>query len=148
MATFTVDTRIDAPVDAVWRVLADIGSIASWNPGVVESRVTSDAAEGVGSSRRCELGGRNYLDEDVVEWRPNEAITFRIVASNMPFASADVAFALRSDGGATAVSVSPEYTLKFGPIGRLMDAVMVRRMYRNGMVEMLAGLKDRVETAA
>jgi hypothetical protein len=129
-------------------VLADIGSIHAWNPGVVESHVTSDVSDGVGSSRRCELGGKNYLDEDVVEWRPNEGITFRIVASNMPFSSADIAFRLRSQGGGTLVSVSPDYTLKYGPIGRVMDAVVVRRMYRKGMVDMLAGLKERVEAAA
>ena len=66
MATFTVDTHVDGSVEAIWEVLADIGSIGAWNPGVVDSRVTSDLSEGVGSSRRCELGGKNFLDEEVV----------------------------------------------------------------------------------
>ncbi|MBT3271237.1 SRPBCC family protein [Candidatus Poribacteria bacterium] len=147
MATFSTEAQIDAAPAAVWDVLADIGSIHAWNPGVVDSRVTSDVEAGVGSSRHCDLGGRNYLDEDVVEWEPNEAITFRIVGSNMPFATADIAFRLRSQGDTTTVTVSPDYTLKFGPLGRLMDAVMVRRMYRKGMEQMLAGLKAHVEAA-
>ena len=148
MATFTAETRIAAPPEAVWDVLADIGAIHTWNPGVVDSRVTSQSGEGVGASRHCDLGGKNYLDEDVVEWSPNEGITFRIVGSNMPFDRADIAFRLHPDGSGTRVTVSPDYAMKFGPLGKLMDALMVRRMYRKGMGELLDGLREHVESAA
>ena len=148
MATFTSEARIQAPAEAVWDVLADIGAIHTWNPGVQDSHVTSESGEGVGASRHCDLGGKSYLNEDVVEWSPNEAITFRIVSSNMPFARADIAFCLHPDGGGTRVTVSPDYAMKFGPLGWMMDALMVRRMYRKGMAQLLDGLRDHVESAA
>ena len=39
-----------------------------------------------------------------------------------------------------------EYELKFGPIGRLMDAVMVRKKWDAGIKRFFAGLKRYVET--
>ena len=39
-----------------------------------------------------------------------------------------------------------DYKLKFGPVGALLDAVFVGRQARNGMAELLGGLKEYVET--
>ena len=68
MSTFATETKINAPVSEVWAALADIGGIYRWNPGVQGSHVTTEQAEGVGACRRCDLGGKNYLDEKVVKW--------------------------------------------------------------------------------
>ena len=68
MGSFKRSIGINAPVASVWEVLADIGSIADWNPGVVRLYVTGDRAGEVGAARHCDLGGKNYLDEEVVEW--------------------------------------------------------------------------------
>lgn len=146
MTTFTTSTTIDAPRDRVWAALADIGSISVWNPGVLDSRTTSEEATGLGASRHCDLGGRNYLDEQVVRFEDGEAITMRIVDSNLPFEHADIHFTLDSNGAGTRVTVAPEYRLKFGPIGRLMDRLVVRRTYEKGMKSLLRGLKRHLES--
>ena len=145
MATFTVSTVIDAPGYQVWATLADIGSISRWNPGVTDSHLTSDADSCLGATRHCDLGDRNYLDEEVVEFVAGEALTMRITRTNLPFQHADIRFRLKAQGAATRVSVSPEYRIKFGPIGTLMDRVMVRRTYEKGMRGLLRGLKQHVE---
>jgi hypothetical protein len=127
-------------------VLADIGDIHRWNPGVVNSQLTTDSATGVGACRHCDLGGVNYLDEEVVEWEVGKRLTMRIVGTNLPFMTADIRFALRAADGATVVTLSPEYTLKFGPLGRLLDLLYVRRTYLKGMNDLLEGLKHYVES--
>jgi ligand-binding SRPBCC domain-containing protein len=38
------------------------------------------------------------------------------------------------------------HRLKFGLLGTLLDAVFVRSQYRKGMINLLKGLKQRVET--
>jgi hypothetical protein len=43
------------------------------------------------------------------------------------------------------LAVSPVYSLKFGPLGALMDRLMVRRSYAKGMEDLLIGLKSAVE---
>ncbi len=145
MANFTVTTTIEAPTDRVWAALADIGSISVWNPGVRESHLTSDVDAALGATRHCDLGGRNYLDEEVVEFIAGEALTMRITKTNLPFRQADIRFRLEPQGTATRVSVSPEYQMKLGPLGRLMDRLMVRRTYEKGMRALLRGLKNHVE---
>jgi uncharacterized protein YndB with AHSA1/START domain len=107
MATFSETIFIDAPRSAVWAALADIGRIHAWNPGVVDSRKTTPGEDGPGARRRCELGGRSYLDEEVVEWAPEGVLTMRITATNLPFEAADVRFTLEGQGSRTRVTVSP-----------------------------------------
>lgn len=61
-------------------------------------------------------------------------------------ALADIRFYLREeDDGKTAVTCSPDYTLKYGPVGSLMDKLMVHNTYRKGMESLLRGLKQYVE---
>ena len=146
MGTFTEQITIEAPTTAVWNALADIGSIHKWNPEVVHSHTTTSGETGLGSGRRCDLGGKNYLDEKVVEWVPETGLTMRITATNLPFSTAEIRFTLEDRGQETSVTVAPEYALKFGVLGTLLDAVFVRSQYRRGMVSLLKGLKRHVES--
>lgn len=145
MRGFETTITIRASREAVWQVLADIGAIDRWNPGVRRSFVTTGQADGPGAGRHCDLGGRGYLVEEVVEWVPGECLTMRIVDTNLPFRSADIRFTLEADGGRTRVTVAPLYALRFGLLGRLMDLLFFRRAYRRGMRALLMGLKEYVE---
>jgi uncharacterized protein YndB with AHSA1/START domain len=146
MSTFTERTTIDAPRQDVWAALADIGNIATWNPGLIASHRTNDI-DGVGGARHCDISTKHSLTERVVEFEPGTAITFRITDSTLPFTTADIAFTLTDSRQQprTEVTVSPTYTLKYGPIGRFLDTVAVRRKYRAGMRELLEGLKCDLE---
>ncbi len=145
MSTFVEQISIAAPQHLVWKVLADIGSIHKWNPGVVDSHMTTVGEVGNGAGRRCELGGKIYLDERIVEWEPEKALTMRIVKTNLPFQVADIRFTLEEQGEQTLVTVAPQYRLKFGIVGALLDMVFVRAQYRKGMVNLLRGLKQYIE---
>ncbi len=145
MSSFAIGTKINAPIEHVWQVLADIGNIYQWNPGVIESYCTTEQIAGVGASRFCNLGSNNYLDEKVVEWEDKQCLTIRIVGTNLPFNTADIRFTLQPDNEATVVTVSPDYELKFGILGSLLDYFYVRHSYMKGMKALLAGLKQHVE---
>jgi uncharacterized protein YndB with AHSA1/START domain len=145
MATFAVEITIDTPVREVWQALSDIGNIHRWNPGVVESYLTGEQTEGIGARRTCDLGQNNFLDEEVVAWIVNEQLTMRVVDTNLAFNYADIRFTLVPERQTTRVIVSPDYQLKYGLLGRLLDAVFVRRTYRKGLRSLLAGLKQYVE---
>jgi uncharacterized protein YndB with AHSA1/START domain len=148
MSTFSERITIDAPRHAVWAALADIGTIATWNPGLVGSYRTNDT-DGLGGARHCDLSAKHSLDEEVVEFAPATAITFRITDSTLPFTTADIAFTLADSQQhtGTEVTVSPTYTLGYGPIGRILDIVAVRRSYRAGMRGLLEGLRHHVSEA-
>jgi uncharacterized protein YndB with AHSA1/START domain len=145
MSEFSTSIGINAPSDRVWAALADIGNIYLWNPGVRASHLTSDEKLGVDTSRFCDLGRGNYLDEMVVKWDAGKALTMRVTGTNLPFKAVDIRFTLEPNGDSTIVTVSPQYTLKFGLLGKIFDRVYVQRSYRNGMENLLAGLKEFVE---
>ena len=145
MTSFEQHITIDAPLATVWAVLADIGSISVWNPGVEASHTTNETL-GLGGTRHCDLKGNSFLKEEVVKFEPEQALTMRITDSNMPFKYADIRFTLASTDGQTTVSVSPEYELKYGVIGTLMDKLMVYNMYKKGMAALLKGLKRHAES--
>jgi uncharacterized protein YndB with AHSA1/START domain len=144
---FTERTTIDAPRHAVWAALADIGTIATWNPGLTRSHRTNDI-DGLGGTRHCDISTKHSLTEQVVTFEPLTAITFRITDSTLPFKTADIAFTLTESQqpARTEVTVSPTYTLSYGPIGQILDTLTVRRAYQAGMRKLLDGLNCHVES--
>ena len=145
MGEFEEQVTIAAPPEKVWDALADIGNIYVWNPGVVHSEQTTPEDVGMGACRRCNVGGKKYLLEEVVEFERPSKLTMRITETNLPFKSADIRFWLEPKGDETQVTVSPIYLLKFGPFGQFLDWVMVRAVYRKGMRDLLHGLKKFIE---
>ena len=163
MGEFSVSRVIQAPIHDVWSRLADdIGTISQWNPGVKDSYTTNDIKYGMGATRHCDLlGNSNAVEEEVVKFdEHNHAITFRITETNLPFVTADIRFTLLEEAvvksgssrhdktTTTQVTVSPIYKLKYGVIGRFLDAVVIRNTYRRGMENLLVGLQQDLETKA
>jgi uncharacterized protein YndB with AHSA1/START domain len=145
MSTFIESTIINAPRDKVWAALADIGTIADWNPGLQNSKVTN-SVQGLGATRHCVIDARQNLDEEVVQFEEGKEIAFRITKSSMPFARADIRFRLADSATGTKVEVSPDYQVKYGVLGSVLDLVLVKRMYAKGMRGLLSGLKLDLES--
>jgi len=145
MGEFEEQIIVSASPEKVWDVLADIGNIYLWNPGVVQSKLTTPGEVSVGARRLCNLGGKNYLDEEVIEFDKPHKLTMRINDANLPFKTAEIRFTVEPQGEKTIVKVSPKYQLKFGWLGRVLDTVIVRSQYRKGMQDLLRGLKKYVE---
>lgn len=146
MTTISASTRINAPKARVWEVLADLGGISKWNPGVARSYYTSEQTRGDGASRHCDLQPRGWLEERAFDWREGEGYTIDVYDSDLPLERNRVRFTLSENGEATTVTVTADYKLKFGPLGALLDAVYGRRQFRRGFEGLLAGLKYHVET--
>lgn len=151
MPRFSQSIKINAPRHKVWDSLADLGSIYKWNPGVSKSFSTSQATSGEGAMRHCDLQtptGKKlgYLKEKAFDWREGEGFKIDVFESNLPIKSNFIQFAIRADGDGTIVTVSPDYVIKYGPLGALLDILMLRRQFKKSMDRLLAGLKYYVET--
>jgi uncharacterized protein YndB with AHSA1/START domain len=111
MARFSERTIIEAPREQVWEVLAEIGSIERWNPGVKRSYATSAEPGGEGATRQCDLQRANgkpaaQLEERAFDWRELEGFRIEITESSLPFSSAVVSFSPADAGSGTTVAVS------------------------------------------
>jgi hypothetical protein len=130
----------------VWAVLAELGALDEYDPGVKRSEVVSPIGEGSGAVRRCELRAGGWLQERVTDWEPGRSLAFELSECSLPVKSLRYRYTLEPDERGTLVSQRMEYRLKFGPIGKLMDALMVRRKWDAGIKTFFVGLKGRVES--
>lgn len=146
MTVLESSVRIDAPPAEVWSVLASLDALHRYDPGILRSEIVSPEKEGLGSARRCDLAPGGWFKERVTEWRPHLALSFELYECTLPVRSLKHSYTLVPDGGGTIVKQRMEYLLKFGPLGRLLDAVVVRRKWTAGIRGFFAGLKRYVDS--
>ena len=138
--------RIGAPPEKVWSVLSTLDALDRYDPGVTKSEVVTPTREGPGSARGCDLAPGGWFKEKVADWDPNQSLSFELFECTLPVRRLKHSYTLTRDGSGTLVRQTMEYELKFGLIGKLMDAMMVRKKWDAGVKGFFAGLKDYVET--
>ena len=107
---------------------------------------TSENDQGDGATRHCDLTQGGYLKERALDWHEGKDFKIDIYETNLPLERNVVAFSVEADGDGTIVKVAPEYVIKYGPLGWLMDRLLVRRQFKKGMEGLLSGLKYHIET--
>jgi carbon monoxide dehydrogenase subunit G len=149
MTTISGEIRIRAPKEAVWSQLADLGAVQDFNPGVDKSFYTSETLQGVGASRHCDLKRFGSVEERIVEWKDGESLKLEIYEANRtpPFRHAHGTLSVEGDGEESIARMRLDYELKFGPIGKLMDRMMVRSQFQKTVHLTLTGLKRHLESA-
>lgn len=144
------EIQINAPKEKVWQVLADFGGVQNYNPNVKKSYSTSKANGGVGATRHCDLTlfGAS-VEEAITDWQEGREYSIAILGGKKspPFKTAVATLAVRDDGkGGSIVTGKFDYRLKFGPVGYLMDQMMVKPAFTKAFPKLLAGLKHYAET--
>jgi ligand-binding SRPBCC domain-containing protein len=146
MTVLENQVRIEAPPEKVWSVLASLDALAQYDPGIAKSEIVSDAKQGPGAARRCDLAPGGWFKERVAAWRPNESLSFELYDCTLPVRALRHSYTLVPEGGGTLVSQRMEYRLKFGPLGKLLDAMIVRKKWNDGIRGFFSGLKRYVES--
>jgi uncharacterized membrane protein len=146
MARLEQTIEIDAPADAVWKVLGDFGNVAHWAPSVRRSRLNGDLTQGVGAERVLRHVWGFRLVETVTAW--NEAHDFSYGAHlPFPMTTLDEKWSMnRTNEGSTAVTTRVEYGTRLGGFGKLLEGLLLNRIVRKNMSDGLAGLKRAAES--
>jgi ligand-binding SRPBCC domain-containing protein len=137
--------RIEAPPERVWSVLATLDALAEYDPGVSKVEVLSSERQGPGAARRCDLAPGGWFKERVATWRPHEALSFELYDCTLPVRRLRHDYELVPDGAGTIVRQRMEYQLKFGLLGSVLDALVVKRKWNEGIRGFFSGLKRFVE---
>ncbi len=143
--TLMAEREIVADPSVVWALLKDFQHIDAFNPNLSRSsHIGGTPLEGIGAERRCELkDGRNWIEERVIDWRPDESYTVEIYAGTMPIHNVRTTLAVtRNDAGSRAV-MKISYTPKLGLLGRLLDHLLLRRKMIELMRNVLEGLEQK-----
>ena len=145
MSTVTRQIEINAPVEVVWEAIADFGGVYKWAPNVTSSYSTTEANEGVGAGRHCEVPGVGGIDEEIVDWKDGTSYKYQ-VENIGPIGKLVNEWSVTSDGNKSLVTTNASYRMRFGIIGAIMDRLIVRRSIRKAIAQGQSGLKGYVET--
>lgn len=145
MTTLHNEITIAAPRSTVWRSLTRLDALEEYDPGVKSATLVGQVAAGQGAQRRCELRPAGWFVEQVVSWEPESALSFQLVDCSLPVSSLRHDYTLTEAGGRTHLTQVMTYQLKYGPVGRALDVLGMRRKWDAGIKAFLLGLKDHAE---
>jgi carbon monoxide dehydrogenase subunit G len=135
-----------ADPQTVWEVLADFGGIHDWLPGVDHSCMLSTRADGpVGTARRVQMS-RMTLVETITEFDAPAELAYDIVGLPRFLGRFNNHWSLRSDGSATAVTLTTTVDLGPGRIRGLAARLVCLVLAKMSSDTMLAALATRSET--
>ena len=146
-------TSIDAPPDAVWKVLDDSRLLPDWVPAVDEVTECSFEGEAVGEVRYCDVklaGKSGRMVERCVEFVPMTRIAYVVddESFGMRRMFEHYGFALNLESlasGQTRVTLETHYTPR-NPMYGLLNRLLMRRKFEKVCEGIVGGLKAFTES--
>lgn len=140
------EITIDAPTEKIWKVLSNLEELDKYDPTVQKSLLITSENSGVGAKRKIDMkDGKNWFEEKVTVWKPNEALTYQLTACSFPIHGLKHSYSFEKNGSQTKVKQIMEYEVKFGLFGKILDSLMIRKQTDSGIKKFFTGLKDYVE---
>ena len=135
---------IAASPEKAFDYAADSSTQPDWITFIKEIEITSGDGKSEGTTDRCvfKLGPRaQTLDATWTEYDPPRSFA-REATSGLEM-DGRMTFEPRDDG--TYVECTVDYTPPMGPLGAIIDALFMNRLFQNEMEESLESLKARLE---
>jgi ligand-binding SRPBCC domain-containing protein len=147
MATILNEIIIDAPIEKIWEALTEVEILEKYDPTVKRSIALSKNTKGIGAKRKVEMfDGKNWFEEQCTVHHPNEALTYELTACSFPVHQLKHSYSFEKIDNQTKVKQLMHYKMKYGWLGKIMDALMVRKQSDKGIKKFFAGLKSYAET--
>jgi uncharacterized protein YndB with AHSA1/START domain len=140
------ERRVAAPPAVVWKVLADFARIAEWTPEVDHSSYMTGQNEGVGTSRRVQVGSM-VIVETITEWDPEHRLAYELIGLPPVLSQVVNAWEIEADGDGSRVVIIGDITPGPRPPMRLAAKAVARR-FGSTNEKLLAGLAAAAEEAA
>jgi ribosome-associated toxin RatA of RatAB toxin-antitoxin module len=139
--------RVHASPEAVWALVADVTTIDRYHPSVKSADLLSPAATGVGATRRCNFHDGSDVREEVVEMEEGRRVKLALSEFSLPMKRIEAEFQVApADDGLADVTFTVSYEVKYGPLGRLLGATVVRKQLRAMTARVVAGLDHHLRT--
>jgi uncharacterized protein YndB with AHSA1/START domain len=138
--------HIDASPDRVWAALSRLDALHEYDPGIAKSVLRTEQREGVGADRQCDIKAGGWFRERVTAWQPGRELELTLYACTLPVRRLRHHYTLTAEAGGTRIDQVQEYALKYGPLGAILDALVVKRKWDAGVKSFFAGLKRYIES--
>lgn len=148
MAKLHHEISINAPAEKIWQVLDNLEAVQHYNPIVARAKYISANKTGIGAARHCDFKPKGWGKERVIGYDPQQSLTIELYESTWPVKSMWWRTSLKPDGKKTIVEQELEYQLKFGPLGKLLNRLVMQKRLDKSIAEIFVSLKSFVETGA
>ena len=146
MTTLNNEITINAPIEKIWEALSSIENLDKFDPTVKKSTPITQGKNGIGAKRKVDmLDGKNWFEEMVTDFKPNESLTYELMACSFPVKYLKYTYTLEKLGNHAKVKQVMEYTVKFGLLGKILDSLMIRKKTSSGIMKFFKGLQEYAE---
>lgn len=147
MATIHNEIIIHAPLERIWAALTRLEELEKYDPTVLKSSATSALKSGIGAARKVSMkDGKNWFEEKCTVLEPYEALEYELTVCSFPIQALSHRYSFENlNGGKVKVKQVMDYRMKFGLLGKIMDALMVKKQSDQGIKAFMAGLKSFTE---
>jgi len=150
MGEVTFETVIAMPRTDVWAKLRDLRVARHYVPDVTAIEMNTSQSEGIGASRKVFMKNRQPVDETVIAWEDGRGFTVKIHKGEQPptpFKWAKFQYEVADAPGAqTRVRGTFSYEMANGLLGRLLEALVLRRALERSNTAVAANMKRFYET--
>jgi len=148
--TVTYEVPVNLPRAQVWEKLRDLTLAPFYVPGLTGVEILTEKREGVGASRRVFQAKGQPMDETVESWDDGYGFLIRLHVGDKPPAPFKQAwFDYRiADGpnGTTLFTPSLRYAMPWGPVGALLNALVVKNFAAGNVRKVAENFKGYYET--
>jgi len=137
---------IASPAQSVWALLADFGGVSDWAPYMTSSHLIGEVTSGVGMRRGMRHSWGFRFEEAVTDWAEGKCFSFDVFRAPFPMTNVRESWMLDHENGLSIVSTRVTYGMKLGPIGWMIDWLLVRFIVKREMRAGLRGLKQHSES--
>lgn len=146
MAIIKNEITINAPVEKIWDILTNLEELEKYDPTVKKATLLAGPKTGMNAKRKVLMqDGKNWFEEKVTEFNPNTALMYELTACSFPVHSLNHSYTFETMGKQTRVKQIMTYTVKFGLLGKVLDALMIKKQSDKGIKLFFGGLKKHAE---
>lgn len=145
-------TIIDIEKSKAWENLQNLSLAHNYVPGINRTEITTEKTTGVGASRRVygnQSGMKIAMDETVTQWDEGEGFAIKLHRGDKAppmFASGYFVYKLDDLNGKTKLTTTMGYTMPWGALGGLLDALMIKRIVYGNVRDVALSMRLFYET--
>ena len=145
MTTIHHEVQANCSPERVWALLSDLEAVQRYNPTVRAAMVQGARRTGIGAERACELVPKGRVVERVIHWEDGRAVGLEVAESDWPIHFMRWVTRIEPVGSSTRITQSLEYKVKFGPVGWLLDNLVMKRKLTSALDEVFASMVRHAE---
>ncbi|MBL7809168.1 MAG: SRPBCC family protein [Saprospiraceae bacterium] len=140
------EITINAPIERVWAALSNIEELEKYDPTVLKSTAITSTISGIGAARKVDMrDGKNWFEEKCTDFKVQESLAYELTDCSFPIHALSHRYSFENIEGKVKVKQVMQYQMKFGFLGKIMDALMVKKQTGNGIKAFMEGLKSFTE---